>query len=262
MIRWRTWSLLLGAALAGGCAEPMNPAFPVTTEQAQADIKLMDANPVSLPRPLVIIGGLDDPGVFPASLSCSFDHLTAHDRFVVVALADCHSIDACRAKIIHCVEELYPSGDPRQTTPVDVVAYSLGGVAAEYAALPLLEGGQNLHIVRLFTISSPLQGASFARYTPAITPLVRQLRPGSGLMKMLADNPPTYPVYSYVRLYDYVIGDQHAANAGETPWWAPKPFLELPHTDAPTDARIIADIARRLRDQQPLTLEPPAPLPG
>jgi hypothetical protein len=70
-----------------------------------------------------------------------------------------------------------------------------------------------------------------------------------------------YELVPYVRLGDSIVGPEHAAPEGQTPWWVPLPAAETAHIGAFGDARILADIARRLRDERPLTEDPPAPLP-
>jgi hypothetical protein len=65
-----------------------------------------------------------------------------------------------------------------------------------------------------------------------------------------------------VRLNDGWIGESHAAPPGRTAWWVSTPFLEESHAGVVSDPRILADVARRLRGEEPFTHDPPAPLPG
>lgn len=247
--------------LAAGCAQPLNPSFPVTLKEARVDLARMQSEPRPLSRPLLIIGGIGDPAFNPWLVSCEFDSLAMNEGIVGVGLGDCPTFDLCRGKVIAALERAYPSGSADETVEVDVIGMSMGGLAARYAALPH-EGGKRLRIHRLFTISSPLNGAQEASWTPAIYPEIRDMRPGSAFLEKLNAREPEYPVFSYVRLQDFPVGPAHAALPGRVAWWVPTPFPSTPHQGAFYDARIVADIARRLRDERPLTLNPPAPLPS
>ena len=81
-------------------------------------------------------------------------------------------------------------------------------------------------------------------------------------MSELNHTPVTYPIYSYICLGDPIIGDANAAVPGETAWWVPDAPLTTPHTGAFFDPRIMADIARRLRDEPALAHFPPSTLPA
>jgi hypothetical protein len=65
-----------------------------------------------------------------------------------------------------------------------------------------------------------------------------------------------------VRLGDIIVGAPNAAPEGLTPRWLPGEPLQDSHIGAMLDKRIIADVARRLRGEQPLTSDPPQPLPN
>ncbi|MEX0741277.1 MAG: hypothetical protein WD079_00670, partial [Phycisphaeraceae bacterium] len=94
-------------------------------------------------------------------------------------------------------------------------------------------------------------------------PLQRDMRIGSAFLMELARaaEDKHYAMYPYVRLRDWVVGEQNAAPAGEHPWWVPKAFGEPSHMLAFADARILADIARRLRGEQPFSVTPAEPVP-
>jgi hypothetical protein len=70
-----------------------------------------------------------------------------------------------------------------------------------------------------------------------------------------------YRLFAYVRLGDGVVGEEHAAPPGVNAWWVPN-GLSFSHLLAGYDDRILADILRRLRDEEPYSIEPAAPLPG
>ena len=252
----------MACLLMAGCInQPTNPSFSTRLSAANDDLKRMEDHPHSLHRPLVVVGGIFDPGIVSSWDGAEFSKLTGDPRVISVGLGDCFTFAACRKKIVDAVNDAYPNHPRDQTVEVDVVGCSLGGVAARYAASPC-EPGPRLDVVRLFTISSPNRGAIAANYFPVIEPLQADLKPGSVFMNKLNRTPMPYPIYCYVCLGDTVIGQNNAAPPGETAWWVPDAPLTTPHTGAFFDARILADIARRLRDEPALAHSPPTTLPA
>ncbi len=263
-IAWRRSISLssLGLFSLACAAQPMNPSFPVTREEAKTDLIRIATAPKKLDRPLVIIGGIFDPGFGPHGLRRELNWLTPDRRIVIVPMGECLSFEQCRRKVVHAVDLAFPNADLTETVEVDVIGESMGGLVARYAALPVGEGhARRLHIARLFTISSPLSGAYMAEKLPAIYPLFKPLRPNSDLVKEVNARSLDYPIYSYVRLGDLPVGVSNAAVPGRVAWWLPTPPLTTPHVGAFWDPRIVADIARRLRGETPLASDPPAPLP-
>jgi pimeloyl-ACP methyl ester carboxylesterase len=204
----------------------------------------------------VIVGGLNDPGWGPSIERQHLHGCFQDPRILCVVIAFEPDLDDCREKLIRTVNEKFPGQQ------VDVIGLSLGGLVARYAATPIADK-PHLSVVRLFTISSPHTGAKLARM-PTLDRKVAEMRPGSNFLTHLAeqDSTRTYQLVPYVRLGDEWVGDHHAAPAGVTPWWVDTPPLEHAHIGASVDPRILADIALRLRDEPPLTHDPPAPLPG
>jgi len=210
---------------------------------------------------------------------------------ISVSFFFCGSFDGCRKRVIDAVEKAFPSDDPEWTTEVDVVAVSMGGLVARYAAAPPRAPkatttnaasqpttdrapARRLRIARLFTISSPHRGAALA-FLPTFNQLQIDMRAGSKFLQRLdafdelvepgsAQTRPSdsYELIPYVRLDDMIVGERNAAPAGWTPWWVPAEPFQDSHIFAMADPRIVADIARRLRGEPPLTTDPPAPLPA
>jgi hypothetical protein len=152
---------------------------------------------------------------------------------------------------------------------VDVIAFSMGGIIARYAASDgyATAHGRRLRIVRLFTVASPHTGATLADL-PTLDARVRDMREGSPFLLRLNSEESTtapaqqrYELYTYVRLEDGVVGEQHAAPPGVTPWWVPSGFT-LSHILGGHDKRILADILRRLRNEEPFSTLPASPLPS
>ena len=263
--------LALVPLLLGGCGTatpnaPLNPSFPVTFARADAVLARDAAHPVPLRRPLVIVGGFLDPGFGPRTLARRFHEWTGDPRVVSVAIGSDQSWTDCRRRVIDAVDASFPTADPNQTTEVDVIGASLGGLVARYAALPPTPGQRRLRIARLFTLSSPLRGASLADAIPLnLHPLQAGMRTDSWVVR--ATNAPLpaadlYSVFSYVRLHDDQVGTANAAVPGVTPWWVSAPPWPRPtHHGSFLDRRILADVAARLRGEPPLSSDPPAPIP-
>jgi hypothetical protein len=247
--------------LTGCASDPVNPSFPTKLEAAQDDLKRIEASPMSLDRPLVVVGGFLDPGIAAGWLKAEFSSLTTDRRIVPVELFDCGSLRDCREKIVRAVDKAFPNQSADATREVDVIGVSLGGLAARYASSPLGRG-KRLTVAHLFTISSPLRGAKLAEDMPLLIPFQAELRPGSPEMKSLNAWEAGYPTYSYICLGDDIIGDENAAISGRTAWWLSKAPMADVHGGAFYDARILADITRRLRHEPALAMDPPAALPA
>ena len=255
--------VLLSVGALGCAAAPVNPSFPVTTAQAQGAIRQMRADPRRLDRPLVLIGGYLNPGIAPIYDDLFFQGVSNRSVIIPVSLGGCESFAACRKHIIAAVDAACPSADPNWTSEVDVVGVSLGGLAARYAAAPSADPAhpRRLRISRLFSISSPHSGSKLAQEA-GFTQFHLEMRPGSQFLRELAasDAQASYRIYPYTLLGDDIVGEMYAAPPGMTPYWLASD-AGLSHPNAMADERILADIARRLRDEPPFSHEPPAPLP-
>lgn len=242
-----------------------NPSFDVSVPEAREALREMEAEPARLERPVVVLAGLFDPGLASWNLARQLRNLSGDERVISVAFPLAWNFDACRERAIAAVEEAFPAEEPGWTTEVDVVGVSMGGLVARYAAMEPEdqdEPERRLRINRLFTISTPHQGAALAA-APSPDPRQRAMRKDSGFLKELNDRytDTGYELYPYVRLGDRMVGPENAAPPGEVPWWVPARFLQPDHLTATLDPRIIADIARRLRGESPFTSEPREPLP-
>jgi hypothetical protein len=243
--------------------KPTNPSFTLTIPEARRALARMRREPRALERPLLVLGGYLEFGFSQAFLKSRFRRLTGDDRIVGVSFMLCGTFDECRRKAIAAVDREFPGADPHWTIEVDVVGVSMGGIVARYAAFRPEKGDmRRLRVARLFTISSPHLGADRARL-PAVIQLQRDMRADSEFIRRLnrPENAPAFPVFPYVRVSDHTVGAANAAPAGTTAWWVPGVPLQPPHSGAVIDARIIADIARRLRGEMPFATDPPAPVP-
>ena len=251
-------------SLAAGCAhEPVNPSFNVSPREADRAIKAMAHDAKPLDRPIVILGGYHDPGIGPAVFRAKLHGMVDDDRMVCVAYPFSGSFAECRRNVIDALEKKFPSPDADQTVEVDVIGLSMGGVVGRYCAIDRPDG-KRLRIHRLFTVSSPHRGAIRAAL-PAMSQLHRDLREDSPFLRELEaaeGGRRDYEIIPYVRLGDWIVGPENAAPRDVVAaYWVPNPPLQVAHSAAATDARILADIARRLRDEPPFTKPPPATLP-
>ncbi|HEX8913228.1 MAG TPA: hypothetical protein VF796_12785 [Humisphaera sp.] len=288
--------------LAGGCGSVVdNPSFPLSIGHAAEELDAMAAAPKPLDRPVVVVSGYLDPGIGSYFAARNLRRATGarDDQVIWISLFWCGDFEACRERIIKAVDEAFPSADPHWTTEVDVVGHSMGGLAARYAALPpgalslptaagpttapaayasdvgpaaespdtrpaeVPIAGRALRIHRLYTLSTPHQGAVLAD-VPTLVSTQRSMRRGSDFIAKLnaAEPPHPFEVVAYTRVPDNIVGAEYAAPPGRTPIWVSAGLLESAHGGIVLDPRVVADLARRLRGETPYATEPQAPLPN
>jgi hypothetical protein len=286
-------TFLSSCLLLSGCGSSAeNSSFPLTVSDARAELKAMEKQPVKLERPIVIVGGYLDFGIGTSQFASNLKQATGatDDQVLVLTNAFCFSFDQCREKIVNAVQEKWPSPDPATTREVDVVGLSMGGLASRYAALEpgafslalrgtpvdfsataaatttstasLRPAGRRLNIHRLFTLSSPHQGAVLADF-PTLHRLQLDMRRDSDFITRMnaLHESESFPVIPYTRVPDSHVGSAYAAPPGQTPIWLANSCFEASHWGIFNDPRVAADIARRLRGETPYALEPLSPLP-
>jgi pimeloyl-ACP methyl ester carboxylesterase len=256
--------MVIGASLAGCTTAPTNPSFDLTATDARRALREMRDAPRTLERPVVVLDGIGPP-LASWLLTERLRRAVGDDRVVGVTFVFAGSFDECRRRVIEAVERRFPSADPDYTREVDVVAVSMGGVVARYAAAPPpVSRGKRLKIARLFTISSPHRGAEMAALPALLGRLQLDMREDSRFLRRLQRREAegmNYELFPYARLGDRVVGERNAAPVGHTLLWLPNLPLEAAHLLCYTDPRIIADIARRLRREEPFADARPEPLP-
>lgn len=253
------------AAFAGCSADrPLNPSLPLPFAEAKAALRVMGTEPRPLERPVVVTGGIHDPGFAAAGIASQIRRVsTDRDQVISVGFFGANTFDACRDRLIKAVDKAFGSAGPQETVEVDVVGFSMGGLVARHAARPRNDGGRRLRIRRLFTISCPHRGARLAAL-PTIDERAIDMRHGSDFLAELdADLAGAgYVLYCYARLGDMIVGAENAAPPGCHPWWVANAPFSFAHLSAGDDPRFLADIARHLRGEPPFSTERPANLPG
>ena len=246
----------LAATLLTGCGRGLvNPSFAISRTDARQALDAMAADRKPFERPVVVLGGYHDPGLGPGAVCGRLRRAAGGQRVIGVSYFFEGSFDACRRRVIAAVERAFPSHDPRQTIELDVIGLSMGGVVGRYCAIDK-PGEKRLRIRRLFTISSPHRGAAGASEIPAMSQLHRDLREGSKFLDKLEaaeGEERGYEIVPYVRLGDWIVGQRDAAPPGMTAWWVDTPAFENAHVGAALDPRILADVVRRLRGEEPIT---------
>lgn len=251
------------AATACSDQPHMNPSFPLSISDARKAIGEMADAPRPFARPVLVVAGYLDPGVGCSVLASALRRFTTQPEQVIeVPLFTTTTFDACRRRLIETVSSRYPSSSPDQTAEVDVVAISMGGLASRYAAAPSGTSLPQLNVHTLYTVATPHRGAALAAW-PSFDQRHLDMRAGSAFLDRLDEDlgRADYELVPYVRLGDMMVGAENAAPVGRAAWWLPNRAFQPPHLAAHTDPRILADIVRRLRGEQPFTVDPPAPLP-
>lgn len=253
-------ALILAGAVPVGCAPlAVNPAHPDSHEAASRALALMSAQPVAPTRPILVLGGYMDPGFAAGSLERALRASCGPSaEIVAVSFMDCTSMEQCRDRVLASTA---PIVDAHPEATFDVVANSMGGIVARYAALspdrrrecglPESRRDRSLRIHHLYTIGTPHRGALMAEGAFG-SPLTRQLRQGSDLLRCLDTALPGcgYGMTCFARIGDSVVGVDRCAPDGVDLIWLDTPPLELAHVDAHRDPRIVRMIVAGIRSGQ------------
>lgn len=260
MSPFRMPALALAFAAAAGCASLASLPLSQTSLDAKAELARMKKEARPLARPVLVLSGFADPGIMPWRVGEQIREVTGDVRVAETAFFWNLSFPSCRRKAVEAVEERWPSGNPDETVEVDVVAHSMGGLVARYAALPAgtpgfpenrAPGGKRLRIHALYTIATPHQGANFAATLSAMAPdpRVRDMAPDSDFIRALNQHPPAFPLTAYGIEGDAIVGLSRSALPGQEPLWVHAEPLSPAHLGAALDPRILADVMRRLRGE-------------
>ncbi len=261
------------AFAGGGCVgQPSNKSFDVSSTKAEKLLSDMHAHPKSLERPLVILGGFNDPGFAAAHLRGEIIRATGDKRVIGVSFPFCANFNECRSEVIKAVDRAFPNARRgshdrgRRDRACRWVAWSLATRQRRMSKSRISDACKLRGSLRS---ARPTAGAAMADF-PTLSQLQIDMRTDSKFLSQLSESEAeasqessakAYEVIPYVRLSDAIVGASNAAPFGQTPHWVPAEPLQESHIGAMLDSRIIADVARRLRGETPITTDPPAPLP-
>jgi pimeloyl-ACP methyl ester carboxylesterase len=258
------WLTVSMSALLGVSAckfADVDSAKPFSVSDARGQLRELEqgdkASPGAAQRPLVILGGWRDPGIFKARLASTMWDLAGEESVLTVSFFLEGSFAACRDRVVSAVQERWPSDDPTTTVEVDVIAHSMGGLVARYSALASGTGnfeatempvGRRLRIANLCTVATPHRGARLA-------PLfywdrtARDMIAGSDFLRVLDGQLATasYRLVPYVIAGDTIVGSHQSAPFDTSPRTFPRRFLMPSHLNAMNDPRVVLDIAHELK---------------
>ncbi|MBL9030594.1 MAG: hypothetical protein JNM80_02665 [Phycisphaerae bacterium] len=232
-----------GPVLPGEIVPPLRPP----EGGLRREMDRMVRAPVSAARPVLVVGGWRAPALAARGLASRLARLVGGGEFAGCGIAPCWSLESAGDRVRTAARARWGE------TPIDIVAVSMGGLAARLAAI------QGLAIARLFTLGTPHRGARLARWFP-VDAAVRAMRPGSALLARLDEglSGAGYELVCYARLRDSWVGARNCAPPGWPLIWKPGPIV-LAHQTISLDGLIAVDIARRVRGEPPLAGAPSEP---
>jgi len=233
-----------------------NPNFSVTEAEVGRLRDRAAKSPPVVARPLLLLSGYHSPK-FPARAAAK--HLRRFGacdpaQSLIVSYPYALSVEAAVIKATAAVAER-----GWMDREVDVVGVSMGGLVAR-----VLAADHGLNVKRLFTLATPHRGAKMTeRLAPDAAAL--QLMPGSEFLQRLDVSLAlrTYELVCYAVLRDWMVGARNTAPIGMAPHWldpVKPPMRLMSHFSISLDARIMADVALRLRGEAPISgtpVEPP-----
>lgn len=222
--------------------------------EVMAEVSRMRADPKPLARPVVVLAGYRAWSIMPRSVAATLAELTTgrpwREDFLALAYPWSTRLEAIAGRVADAADRRWPG------QRVDVVAVSMGGLVARAAAAGMTRDGGRLRIERLMTLATPHRGARLAAWLRPDA-AVRAMRPGSALLSQLDDRLAAdrargmgYELVCYTRLRDAWVGASRTSPAGVSVAWV-HGWRLLSHLTVSSDLRILTDIARRLRGEEP-----------
>lgn len=237
-----------------------NPDFPLSLATLPPLEARLRANPVALERPVIVLGGWRSPRFSPRSVESVLRPLTSGraEDFLTIAYPLAGSVEAAAGRALKAIRARF--ADRHE---FDIVGISMGGLVARLLLHGLVRdagpGSTPIRAKRLFTLATPHAGAVLADY---IRPdrAASSMRRGSALLSRLASLSPEgqYEFVPYAQLRDWWVGATRTA----PPDWETQPrWLDaetrfakvLSHFAINHDPRILADIALKLRGEEPVS---------
>lgn len=246
--------VLLGLA-ASGCVHsgPTNPSYTLTPVEERAELRRLRSEAAKLDRPVVIISGYRQPITSTWTIKNRLIFATSHDRadFVTVDTMDSDSIERIAERTVQMIEARWPSSDDDETVEVDVVGLSMGGLVARHAAIAG-NTSKRLRIKRLWTLATPHRGALLAKRL-APDKASQEMKPGSAFLRALDEQLDSrdYELLCYAVLSDSIVGEENTAPPGMMPIWI-RGRLMASHLMIQDDDRLLIDLARRIRNEEPI----------
>lgn len=227
----------------------INPQFHAPPTLLQAIKAQLNSQPLVVQRPLVIITGYHSPSVparVAAKLLAEFNAISPDSTLIVSHMFATKTEDA----ISIVSRSIRARG--WESTPVDVIGISMGGLIARALSLHNLA-----QIKRLFTLATPHLGASFSQEA-APDPAAIDMCFGSPFLRALDSHlgQRPYELVCYATLRDWLVGARNTAPEGIVPHWVDPisiPARFASHFFVSHDRRIMADIALRLRGLNPIS---------
>ncbi len=231
----------------------------ISRAEAKEHGRRMADQPKALTRPVVVLSGWRSASVVSKMLASRLQTLTGAGEADIVPywFTKANTFDEAAQGLIERVDDAWPSDDDT-TVEVDAVGFSMGGLVVEHAAT---WNKRQLRVKRLFTVVTPHRGASLAKWI-ALDPAAKNMKPGSEFLEELESlaSEAIEERVCYGRLRDWWVGATNTAPHGHDPIWVPTPWWTLGHMRASGDPRIVVDIAKRLRGEDPvLRVTGPAP---
>lgn len=250
--------LAVAGVMLAGCVStgPDNPRFLISNKDVYEDRRRMQREAVQLDRPVVVIGGYRGPSPIARLTAHKLERMTStrEDDFLDISIWFVDDSAEMVNKVVDEVAAAFGTNeDETETIEVDVVGISTGGLVARAAAIAE-EGRPTLRIRRLFTIATPHRGADLAERV-APDDAARDLRSGSEYLDRLNEVYAAgvdYELIPYGVIGDGVVGVVNSAPPGELPIWTRGKIFGS-HLTAQDNERILADIARRLRGEEPIS---------
>jgi hypothetical protein len=222
------------------------------------DLRRMRADPVVLPRPVLVLGGYHTWAPVPLALArtlCDHTSQRPNDVFCVAFPLDTSIASAAirtGQRVMHAMGS--------RENEMDAVGISMGGVVARVAHA---DESVPVRLARLFTLASPHSGALRADAI-RVDQASRDLRAGSevlrGLDELRSRGRDVPELYCYAQLGDRVVGAMRSAPAGHPLFWT-GPTRFASHFSTSHNPWFLCDISRRLRGEEPLFSAPHNPPP-
>jgi uncharacterized alpha/beta hydrolase family protein len=233
---------------------PPTAGFSADTKQVNSEWLRLQNSPAILKRPLVVISGWRGTGSRAASIARALQQRVGYNDNEIIVIANplSHTIEAAVEHTIRRVESKWPSADQSRTIEVDVVGFSMGGIVARQAAIPVAHR-KSLTMTRLYTLATPHNGTTRWGDLFELDGSARQMQKGSAFLDELNAQlqNAAYELTCYAILGDSIVGAQNSSPPGQPSIWSVAP-ARMSHFAITRNKRVLTDIALRLRGEPPL----------